>query len=167
MRVRQGGTRVRRAAARFAVRYGTIGVALLVVVIAVGVAWLTLSVAPDNVKETWQQRLALVIGGWSVAGGGIWLTDYLWHKIKGVHQVLSRKERELNRQEGREAGREEGRLLGLDEGRQEGRLEGRQEGRQEGVAIRNAQLLEFLEEHPETTLDQIRELLRNGESRRQ
>ncbi len=134
MGVRQGGTRVRWAVARFAVRYGTIGVALLVAVIAVGVAWLTLSVAPDNVKETWQQRLALVIGGWSVAGGGIWLSDYLWHKIKGVHQVLSRKERELNRQE--------------------------------GVAIRNAQLLEFLEEHPETTLDQLKELLRNGEGRR-
>ena len=143
MRVRQA--RVRRAVARFAVRYGTIGVALLVVAIAVGVAWLTLSVAPDNVKETWQQRLALVIGGWSVAGGGIWLSDYLWHKIKGVHQVLSRKERELNRQEGRE--------------------EGRQEGRQEGVAIRNAQLLAFLEENPGSTVDQIRELLRNGEGR--
>ena len=138
MRVRQGGARVRRVVARFAVRYGTIGVALLVVAIAVGVAWLTLSVAPDNVKETWQQRLALVIGGWSVAGGGIWLSDYLWHKIKGVHQVLSRKERELNRQEGRE--------------------EGRREGRRE--------LLEFLEENPGATVDQIRELLRNGEGRR-
>ena len=150
MRVRQGGNRVRRAVARFAVRYGTIGVALLVVAIAVGVAALTLSVAPDNVKETWQQRLALIIGGWSVAGGGIWLSDYLWHKIKGVHQVLSRKERELNRQEGRE----EGWLVGLDE------------GRQEGVAIRNAQLLEFLEENPGATVDQIRELLRKGDGRR-
>ena len=140
MRVRQA--RIRRAVARFAVRYGTIGVALLVVAIAVGVAWLTLSVAPDNVKETWQQRLALIIGGWSVAGGGIWLSDYLWHKIKGVHQVLSRKERELNRQEGRE----------------EGRQEGRQEGRRE--------LLEFLEENPGATVDQIRELLRNGDGRR-
>ncbi len=144
MRVRQA--RVRRAVARFAVRYGTIGVALLVVAIAVGVAWLTLSVAPDNVKETWQQRLALIIGGWSVAGGGIWLSDYLWHKIKGVHQVLSRKERELNRQEGRE--------------------EGWQEGRQEGVAIGNAQVLKLMEENPGATVDQIRELLRNGEGRR-
>ena len=140
MRVRQA--RVRRAVARFAVRYGTIGVALLVAVIAVGIAALTLSVAPDNVKETWQQRLALVIGGWSVAGGGIWLSDYLWHKIKGVHQVLSRKERELNRQEGRE------------------------EGRQEGVAIGNAQVLKLMEENPGATVDQIRELLRNGEGRR-
>ncbi len=141
MRVRQGGTRVRRAVARFAVRYGTIGVALLVVAIAVGVAWLTLSVAPDNVKETWQQRLALVIGGWSVAGGGIWLSDYLWHKIKGVHQVLSRKERELNRQEGRE------------EGRQEGRLEGRRE------------LLEFLGENPGATAKEVEEWARNRDSR--
>ena len=99
--------RVRRAVARFAVRYGTIGVSLLVAALAVGIAVLTLTVAPDNVKETWTQRLAIVIGGWSVAGGGIWLGDYLWHKIKGVHQVLSRKERELNRQEGREEERRE------------------------------------------------------------
>ena len=107
MRVREWWARVRRAAARFAVRYGVIGVSLLVVVIAVGIAGLTLTVAPENVKETWAQRIAIIIGGWSVAGGGIWLSDYLWHKIKGVHQVLSRKERELNRQEGREQGRDE------------------------------------------------------------
>ena len=153
MRVRQRGTRVRRAVARFAVRYGTIGVALLVVAIAVGIAWLTLSVAPDNVKETWQQRLALIIGGWSVAGGGIWLSDYLWHKIKGVHQVLSRKERELNRQEGREEGRQEGRLVGLDE------------GRQEGVEIRNAQLLEFLGENPGATAKEVEEWALSRDSR--
>ena len=107
--MKQRLARIRRAVARFAVRYGTIGVSLLVVVVAVGVAGLTLTVAPENVKETWTQRLAIVIGGWSVAGGGIWLADYLWHKIKGVHQVLSRKERELNRQEGREEGLQVGR----------------------------------------------------------
>ena len=109
VRVREWGARVRRAVARFAVRYGTIGVSLLVAVIAVGIAALTLNVAPENVKETWAQRIAIIIGGWSVAGGGIWLSDYLWHKIKGVHEVLSRKERELNRQEGRAEGRQEGR----------------------------------------------------------
>ena len=65
--------RIRRAVARLAVRYGTIGVSLLVAVVAVGIAGLTLTVAPENVKETWTQRLAIVIGGWSVAGGGIWL----------------------------------------------------------------------------------------------
>ena len=105
--MKQRLARIRRAVARFAVRYGIIGVSLLVAVVAVGIAGLTLTVAPDNVKETWTQRLAIVIGGWSVAGGGIWLGDYLWHKIKGVHQVLSRKERELNRQEGREEERRE------------------------------------------------------------
>ena len=93
-RLKQRLARVRKAVARFAVRYGTIGVSLLVAALAVGIAGLTLTVAPENVKETWTQRLAIVIGGWSVAGGGIWLADYLWHKIKGVHQVLSRKERE-------------------------------------------------------------------------
>lgn len=60
--------RFRRAVARFAVRYGIIGVSLLVAALAVGIAVLTLTVAPDNVKETWTQRLALIIGGWSVAG---------------------------------------------------------------------------------------------------
>ena len=52
-----------------------------------------------------------------------------------MHQVLSRKERELNRQEGREQGLQEGRqeglLVGRDEGRQEGLQVGRQEERQE------------------------------------
>ena len=72
-RVKRRLARVRRAVARFAVRYGTIGVSLLVAVVAVGIAGLTLTVAPENVKETWTQRLAIVIGGWSVAGGGIWL----------------------------------------------------------------------------------------------
>ena len=110
MRVKAGLARVRRAVARFAVRYGVIGVSLGVAAIAVGIAGLTLNVAPENVKETWAQRIAIIIGGWSVAGGGIWLSDYLWHKIKGVHEVLSRKERELNRQEGREQGRTEGLL---------------------------------------------------------
>ena len=121
MRVKAGLARVRRAVARFAVRYGVIGVSLLVAVIAVGIAALTLNVAPENVKETWAQRIAIIIGGWSVAGGGIWLSDYLWHKIKGVHQVLSRKERELNRQEGRAEGVVVGRQQGLDEGRDEER----------------------------------------------
>ena len=119
MRLREWGARVRRAAARFAVRYGTIGVSLLVAVIAVGIAALTLNVAPENVKETWAQRIAIIIGGWSVAGGGIWLSDYLWHKIKGVHEVLSRKERELNRQEGRDEGLVVGRAEGQEEERRQ------------------------------------------------
>ena len=127
MRVREWGARVRRAAARFAVRYGTIGVSLLVAVIAVGIAALTLNVAPENVKETWAQRIAIIIGGWSVAGGGIWLSDYLWHKIKGVHQVLSRKERELNRQEGRDEGLAEGVVVGRNQGLAEGQEEERRQ----------------------------------------
>ena len=65
------------------------------------------------------------------AGGGIWLSDYLWHKIKGVHQVLSRKERELNRQEGRAEGRTEGIAEGVVVGRQQGLDEGRTEGQEE------------------------------------
>ena len=137
MRVKAGLARVRRAVTGFAVRYGVIGVSLLVAVIAVGIAGLTLTVAPENVKETWAQRIAIIIGGWSVAGGGIWLSDYLWHKIKGVHEVLSRKERELNRQEGREQGRTEGlaegRVEGLAEGVVVGRNQGLTEGRQQGL----------------------------------
>ena len=54
-----------------------------------------------------------------LAGGGIWLSDYLWHKIKGVHEVLSRKERELNRQEGRDEGLVVGRAEGQEEERRQ------------------------------------------------
>ena len=62
------------------------------------------------------------------------MSDYLWHKIKGVHQVLSRKERELNRQEGRNEGRAEGLAEGVVVGRNQGLVEGLAEGRAEGLA---------------------------------
>ena len=55
---------------------------------------------------------------------------------------------------------------GREEGREEGLEEGIGIGREEGVEIRNAQLLEFLEEHPEATFDQLKELLRNGDGHR-
>lgn len=38
---------------------------------------------------------------------------------------------------------------------------GREEGLVEGIKIRDAQLLKFLEENPETTLDQLKDRLRN------
>ena len=47
-----------------------------------------------------------------------------------------------------------------------GREEGRGEGREEGIEIGNDQVLKLMEEHPGATVDQIRELLRNGDARR-
>ena len=55
---------------------------------------------------------------------------------------------------------------GREEGVEIGREEGIEIGREEGVEIRNAQLLKFLEENPGATVDQVRELLRNGDLRR-
>ena len=43
---------------------------------------------------------------------------------------------------------------------------GREEGREEGIEIGNDQVLKLMEEHPGATVDQIRELLRNGDLRR-
>ena len=40
-------------------------------------------------------------------------------------------------------------------------------GREEGVEMRNAQLLEFLEEHPEATAKEVEEWARNGDKPRQ
>ena len=43
---------------------------------------------------------------------------------------------------------------------------GREEGRKEGIEIGNDQALKLMEENPGATVDQIRELLRNGDARR-
>lgn len=72
---------------------------------------------------------------------------------------------EKGRKEGLVAGREEGREEGLVEGREEGLVAGREEGlvegREEGRDERDAELLTLLEERPELTLDQFKELLRS------
>ena len=60
---------------------------------------------------------------------------------------------------GREEGLEEGVVKGREEGLEEGVIKGRGEGREE----RNAELLKLLEESPEVTLDQIKDLLRSGD----
>ena len=39
-------------------------------------------------------------------------------------------------------------------------------GREEGIEIGNDQALKLMEENPGATVDQIRELLRNGDARR-
>ena len=63
---------------------------------------------------------------------------------------------------GREEGREEGVVKGREEGLEEGVIKGRGEGREE----RNAELLKLLEESPEVTLDQLKDLLRSGDAPR-
>lgn len=65
------------------------------------------------------------------------------------------------REEGLVEGREEGREEGLVEGREEGLVAGREEGREEGRDERDAELLTLLEEQPELTLAQFKELLRS------
>ena len=60
------------------------------------------------------------------------------------------------------AGKEEG----LEEGVVKGREEGREEGREKGRGERDAELLKLLEESPEVTLDQLKDLLRSGDAPR-
>ena len=60
---------------------------------------------------------------------------------------------------GKEEGLEEGVVKGREEGREEGVVKGREEGREE----RDAELLKLLEESPEVTLDQLKDLLRSGD----
>ena len=48
-------------------------------------------------------------------------------------------------------------------GREDGLEEGVEKGREEMRAERDAAWLNFLEEHPEATFDQLRDLLRNGD----
>ena len=68
---------------------------------------------------------------------------------------------EKGRKEGLVEGREEGLVEGREEGLVEGRVEGREEGLVEGREERDAELLTLLEERPELTLDQFKELLRS------
>ena len=63
---------------------------------------------------------------------------------------------------GKEEGLEEGVVKGREEGREEGVVKGRGEGREE----RDAELLKLLEESPEVTLDQLKDLLRSGDAPR-
>ena len=60
------------------------------------------------------------------------------------------------------AGKEEGLEEGVVKGREEGVVKGRGEGREE----RDAELLKLLEESPEVTLDQLKDLLRSGDAPR-
>ena len=53
---------------------------------------------------------------------------------------------------------------GREEGLEEGRVEGRVEGRAEGRVEERSELLKFIEENPETTLDQVKDRLRNGDA---
>ncbi len=55
---------------------------------------------------------------------------------------------------------------GREEGLEEGVEIGRGQGRGEGIGIGNDQVLKLMEENPGATVDQIRELLRNGDGRR-
>ena len=63
---------------------------------------------------------------------------------------------------GKEEGLEEGVVKGREEGLEEGVVKGRGEGREE----RDAELLKLLEESPEVTLDQLKDLLRSGDAPR-
>ena len=71
---------------------------------------------------------------------------------------------------GKEEGLEEGLVKGREEGVMKGRAEGVAKGLAEGVAKGrgelDAELLKFLEEHPEVTLDQVKDLLRSEASPR-
>ena len=60
------------------------------------------------------------------------------------------------------AGREDG----IEEGVEKGLVQGVERGREEMRAERDAEWLKFLEEHPEATGDQLKELLRGGEGLR-
>jgi len=64
------------------------------------------------------------------------------------------------------AGKEEGLEEGLEKGRGEGVVKGRAEGVAKGRGERNAELLKLLEESPEVTLDQLKDLLRSGDAPR-
>ena len=86
--------------------------------------------------------------------------------VKVFGETFLAKRFAAGKEEGLEEGLEKGRGEGLEEGVVKGREEGLEEGVVKGRGERDAELLKLLEESPEVTLDQIKDLLRSGDTPR-
>ena len=116
--------------------------------------------------DLYQQVITVTAATAAVA---IAVVIYSSEVVKVFGETFLAKRYSAGREDGLEEGVEKGRKEGLAEGREEGLVEGREEGREEGLVEgreegreeRDAELLTLLDERPELTLDQFKELLRS------
>ena len=101
----------------------------MVIAIAVAIAALSLAVAPAAAKSTFLGKIAIVLGGFAVTGGVVYLAEKLINVIKEVGHLVTeiivekykKTQLEAGIRIGMEQGVEIGRELGVEIGREEER----------------------------------------------
>ena len=131
----------------------------VVIAIAVAIAALSLSVAPAAAKSTLLGKIAIILGGFAVTGGVIYLAEKLINVIKEVGNLVTEiivekyKKTQLEAgikigieqgiEQGVEIGREQGVEIGREQGVEIGREQGVEIGREQGVEIGREQGVEI------------------------
>ena len=107
----------------------------VVIAIAVAIAVLSLSVAPAAAKSTLLGKIAIILGGFAVTGGVIYLAEKLINVIKEVGNLVTEIIVEKYKKTQLEAGIKIGIEQGIEQGVEIGREQGVEIGREQGVEI--------------------------------
>ena len=103
----------------------------VVIAIAVAIAALSLSVAPAAAKSTFLGKTAIILGGFAVTGGVIYLAEKLINVIKEVGNLVT----EIIVEKYKKTQLEAGIKIGIEQGVEIGREQGVEIGREQGVEI--------------------------------
>ena len=103
----------------------------VVIAIAVAIAALSLSVAPAAAKSTFLGKVAIILGGFAVTGGVIYLAEKLINVIKEVGNLVT----EIIVEKYKKTQLEAGIKIGIEQGVEIGREQGVEIGREQGVEI--------------------------------
>ena len=111
----------------------------VVIAIAVAIAALSLSVAPAAAKSTLLGKIAIILGGFAVTGGVVYLAEKLINVIKEVGnlvtEIIVEKYKKTQLEAGIKIGIEQGVEIGREQGVEIGREQGVEIGREQGVEI--------------------------------
>ena len=102
----------------------------MVIAIAVAIAALSLAVAPAAAKSTFLGKIAIVLGGFAVTGGVVYLAEKLINVIKEVGHLVTEIIVEKYKKTQLEAGIKIGMEQGVEIGREQGVEIGREQERQ-------------------------------------
>ena len=103
----------------------------MVIAIAVAIAALSLAVAPAAAKSTFLGKIAIVLGGFAVTGGVVYLAEKLINVIKEVGHLVT----EIIVEKYKKTQLEAGIKIGMEQGVEIGREQGVEIGREQGVEI--------------------------------
>ena len=99
----------------------------MVIAIAVAIAALSLAVAPAAAKSTFLGKIAIVLGGFAVTGGVVYLAEKLINVIKEVGHLVT----EIIVEKYKKTQLEAGIKIGIEQGVEIGREQGVEIGREE------------------------------------